>query len=428
MGGHHGKARRNGHTEQGPSTFNGQPSEVVYSKSMDTCSLKLYRVEGANDGRDELVVLLDCGGRVYANGRRVYPFENTTPSVEGMGDGACFPGTYKMAGELDKCLNADSNGTCTMDAVMSLIAQTFEQLLKDGIRLQDNLRVLEEENTALSLKVLELKREQLQMQKLELQKQKLELRIDELESRSSPFVATGVPPQQRRLANLVRTNSLGPGDANGLSRGNGPRRSESLNRVNAEQNGFQNNSDQQNNNFRNGHTTKEQVNRKMSEGFVRDTETRRNELAQETGVISFQMESLSREHELVKADMMRSGAMTRNRRISGGPAPSDGTMVGSKHISPQLYQSMERLNMDIEPRTNGKQGNGQWDRYDTIRRRYDALRQRRIDRVRQYSSQENVTRTSSRSRRSHDRQSITSDDDSSNNSRDSPPPQQLVYE
>ena len=395
MGSSHGKHKhQNGSTRplSGASIYAlcaGQPSKVVYSRSMEHCSLKLYRAETHEETDDQMVVLLDCGGKVYANGRRVYPFVEN--GVNGMGgNGHRYHGTYKVNGSLDKHVEPGDT-TATLDTLLALVSDTFDQMLKDGLRLQDAMRQLEEENTTLSLKVLELQKEQLQVQRLELEKKKLELRIEELEAKTSLFA--GVMPQ-RKISSLVRTGSL-----NGRS-DNGPgtaRRTESLVRKFESSSSYTPPSSytptfisSRSPNLSPESRRKDCLKKVSAVTHILELESKRKELNKETAELQFQFDTLSKDHEKIQNGRVSPVPPT---HVSGSPPRSITSMFREKNppLSPRLHQSLERLNMEIDPKPHANgETDAKWERYDTLRRKYEELKQRRSQRLSRHGSTDDI--------------------------------------
>lgn len=429
MGGQNGKLRRNNglRPESNASLYGlcmGQPSQVFYSKSLENCSLKLYRTESCNGApttdHDEVVVLLDCGGRVYANGKRVYPFDGSTggfgctstsvmdipaefPSVRWSGEIARIPGdSYKIVGGDDKMVQpGDYAGA--LNVLLALISETFDQLLKDGLKMQENIRILEEENTALSLKVLELKREQLHTQKLELEKKKLELRVEELETKSS-LPGPSYPPR-RKVQPLVRTSSLGHSEVRArameLEAASNPER---LSNGNGHVNGVHH-EDLDNPRMRP---------RTSAISRIRQIESEREEINKESAVLQFQLDRLASEHQSAKTTIQYTSSHRRSPPLSKQLSntsvnnhlgvTSNGSPLGStsslKHRAvaqcqengTRAHSSMEQLNISFDGGNSDRYEklDGTWERYDTLKRRYEDLKHRRLQRMNRFASQDDV--------------------------------------
>ena len=434
MGGQNGKFRRNQNglrPESDASLYGlcmGQASQVFYSKSLENCSLKLYRTESANGNtgsQDEVVVLLDCGGRVYANGRRVYPFDNSTggigcmstsaldipaecPNVRWSGEIARIPGdSYKIIGGDDKHIQpGDYAGA--LNTLLALISETFDQLLKDGLKLQENIRVLEEENTALSLKVLELKREQLHTQKLELEKKKLELRIEELEAKKS--LGTSVAYPRRKVTNLVRTGSLGHSEVRlrTLELEAACRQDRAVNGIN----GVNHDND-----------TVQMRPRSSAMCRIRQIENEREEINKESAVLQFQLDRLASEHKSTKTTIKNTSPQRRSppltTQLSNGSTSNGhgggitrnqlGSSNSLKHRAitqcqengSRAHSSMEELNISFDGGNGDKYEklDGTWERYDTLKRRYEDLKQRRLLRMNRFASSQDDVVTGSNSPR-----------------------------
>lgn len=412
MGSHHAKHRhpRDNRPLSGASIYAlcaGQPSKVVYSRSMEHCSLKLYRAESDIETDDQMVVLLDCGGKVYANGRKVYPFENgVTQGIKGIGDGERFQGTYKINGVTEKHVDSRDT-TATLDTMLHLVSDTFDQMLKDGLRQQDSMRQLEEENTALSLKVLELQREQLNVQRLEMVRKKLELRIEELEAKNRLFANGNFTPysvQRRTVVSLARTSSLGRTDYQHGCPGSA-RRTDSLRRFDKSGSpGGSPGSCSPNYTLNYTHNNKspslspeqrrkECLKKASAVTHILELENKRKELQKETAELQFQFDTLVTDHEKFESGRL-SPPVPMNNHISGSPPRSIASMFMERHapLSPRLHRSMERLNSEFDLKQNGKvlDGDSKWERYDTLRKRYEELKQRRSQRLSRHGSTDDI--------------------------------------
>ncbi|XP_033098367.1 uncharacterized protein LOC117102250 [Anneissia japonica] len=161
-------------------------SKVLYCQTKDNCSLKIYSLEEKN----KVVALLDCGGRVYSNGKLVYPFERGKPPCgENEIEEEFMPDrleeeTYRnLMNSMPETTARYSKYKGVVDNILGQIASTFDQLVKDRSTLVDRVRKLEHENTNLTVKGVDLKRAQIKLQRLELEKKKMMIKIDELEAK-----------------------------------------------------------------------------------------------------------------------------------------------------------------------------------------------------------------------------------------------------
>lgn len=341
MGSSNGKCRRPNGVLKGKdgcsslyALCGNKPSSVLYSKSLENCSLKLYRVEGDAD-QDDVVVMLDCGGRVYANGKKVYPFDNSQQSsteelnvsqIIGELSNGRLPDIFGKGGNLEKHLNpGDYAGA--LDTLLSIFADTFNQLLVDGLKMQDGMRSLEEEKTNLSLKVLELKREQLHSQKLELEKKKLELRVEELEASLSLQSGIFGKPTNYKSATLSRSCSIGVGDGRyGGCRTGSLRRDGTLPEHPREP--------------KNGRRQP----RHRVVARLRELEVEREQITHQSSLLQFQLDALSAQHEVAQSKGKNQTSNLVNGKRPDSPTKSKQHHVGDNvHRSSSANESLEKL-------------------------------------------------------------------------------------
>lgn len=431
-----------------------KPSSVFYSKSLENCSLKLYRVEGENPDHEDVVVMLDCGGRVYANGKKVYPFDNLSDGLDetnvsqiiGELSNGRIPDVFGPIGNKEKHVNpGDYAGA--LDSLLNIIAETFNQLLMDGLKMQEGMRILEEEKTHLSLKVLELKKEQLHSQKLELEKKKLELRVEELEASLSLQSGMFLPPMSK-TASLCRSRTIGIGDgrSNGSYLRNVPKRTGSF-RKNGDSEASESDTDGKNSKSR-LHPRHKVVAR------LKELEAEREKISHQSSLLQFQLDALTAQQDLAqsKVRVTTSGhnglangkgpesppkGKSRDRpsiedspeklstsyngsslstsplsasSVTGsthgytnGFGGSDGSgdeqfsHVGSRSVNEPTVVSAANHNSaskDVSREHRFKTRENSWEKYDTLKKRYEDLKKKRAQRLQQgglFVSQDDMT-------------------------------------
>ncbi|XP_071947868.1 uncharacterized protein [Antedon mediterranea] len=186
-------------------------SKILYCQTKQNCSLKIYSMEE----KTKVVALLDCGGRVYSNGKLVYPFERGKPPCgENEIEEEFMPDrleeeTYRnLMSNVPETTARYSKYKGVVDNILGQIASTFDQLVKDRTTLVDRVRKLEHENTNLTVKGVDLKRAQLKLQRLELEKKKMVIKIDELEAKYESSCADVKRLRKVHQKRIIRPQNL----------------------------------------------------------------------------------------------------------------------------------------------------------------------------------------------------------------------------